>query len=53
VQRGFSWGDSPMGYNVGKMKRVFGLEFSGEEEIRKHVKWNLEMKKQITKESIK
>ena len=37
------WSDVPMMYNVGKMKRVFGLEFNGEDEIRKHVKWNLEM----------
>jgi hypothetical protein len=27
------------------MKRVFDLEFSGENEIRKHVKWNLDMAK--------
>jgi UDP-glucose 4-epimerase len=39
------WSDNPMGYNVGKMKRVFDLEFSGEDEIKKHVKWNLEMAK--------
>jgi UDP-glucose 4-epimerase len=37
------WGSDPMLYNVGKMKRVFGLEFTGEDEIRKHIKWNLEM----------
>jgi UDP-glucose 4-epimerase len=36
------WGDSPMKYNVGKMKRVFGLEFSGEAEIREHIKWCLQ-----------
>ncbi|MCL2634071.1 MAG: NAD(P)-dependent oxidoreductase [Oscillospiraceae bacterium] len=36
------WGE-PMLYNIEKMNRIFGLEFSGEDEIRKHVKWNLEM----------
>jgi UDP-glucose 4-epimerase len=36
------WGADPMLYNVAKMERVFGLSFSGEEEIRKHVKWCLE-----------
>lgn len=35
----------PMLYNVSKIKREFGLEFSGEDEIRKHVKWNLEESK--------
>ncbi|MDR2558058.1 MAG: NAD(P)-dependent oxidoreductase [Oscillospiraceae bacterium] len=37
------WGSTPMLYNVDKMKRVFGLEFTGEDEIRAHVKWNLEI----------
>jgi len=37
------WDDTPLLYNVGKMKRAFGLEFSGEDEIRKHVRWNLVM----------
>jgi UDP-glucose 4-epimerase len=37
------WSSTPTLYNVSKMKRGFGLEFSGEDEIRKHVKWNLEM----------
>jgi len=37
------WSSKPFMYDVGKMKRVFGLEWSGEDEIRKHVKWNLEM----------
>jgi UDP-glucose 4-epimerase len=39
------WDSTPMLYGVGKMKRVFGLEFTGEAEIRAHVKWNLEMAK--------
>ncbi|MCL2037069.1 MAG: NAD(P)-dependent oxidoreductase [Oscillospiraceae bacterium] len=37
-----NYGPEPMLYNVGKMKTTFGLEFKGEEEIRAHVKWNLE-----------
>jgi UDP-glucose 4-epimerase len=32
---------NPMLYNVGKMKKTFGLEFSGEDEIRKHIVWNI------------
>jgi UDP-glucose 4-epimerase len=32
----------PMLYSVAKIKEKFGLEFTGEEEMRKHVKWNLE-----------
>ncbi|MCL2638852.1 MAG: NAD(P)-dependent oxidoreductase [Oscillospiraceae bacterium] len=39
------WDSTPMMYSVSKLKRVFGLEFTGEDEIRKHVKWNLEMAK--------
>ena len=35
------WGSTPMMYNTDKIKRSFGLEFSGDAEIRKHVKWNL------------
>ncbi|MCL2698261.1 MAG: NAD(P)-dependent oxidoreductase [Oscillospiraceae bacterium] len=37
------WSSTPMMYGVGKMKRVFGLEFTGEDEIREHVKWNIKM----------
>jgi UDP-glucose 4-epimerase len=33
---------NPMLYNVEKIKKMFGLEFKSEDEIRKHVKWNLE-----------
>ncbi|MCL1866734.1 MAG: hypothetical protein FWF82_04925, partial [Oscillospiraceae bacterium] len=33
---------NPMMFGVGKIKEYFGLEFAGEDEIRKHVKWNLE-----------
>jgi UDP-glucose 4-epimerase len=31
----------PMLYNVCKIKEMFGLEFTGEDEIRKHIRWNL------------
>jgi len=37
------WDCVPMMYNVVKMKKVFGLEFTGEDELRKHMKWNLDM----------
>jgi UDP-glucose 4-epimerase len=37
------WSDTPLLYNVDKIKRIFGLTFTGEDEIRKHMKWNLEM----------
>jgi UDP-glucose 4-epimerase len=38
------WESTPvLTYNVKKMRQIFGLDFSGEDEIRKHVKWNLEM----------
>ncbi|MDR2590440.1 MAG: NAD(P)-dependent oxidoreductase [Oscillospiraceae bacterium] len=37
------WSSTPVIVNVEKVKREFGLEFTGEDEIRKHVKWNLEM----------
>jgi UDP-glucose 4-epimerase len=40
------WDSKPMMYSVAKMKKVFGLEFTGEDEIRAHVKWNLEMAKE-------
>jgi len=36
------WGSDPMLYGVGKIKEKFGLEFTGEDEIRKHIRWNLE-----------
>ena len=36
------WSSEGMLFNVNKIKQVFGLEFGGEDEIRKHVKWNLE-----------
>ncbi|MCL2755285.1 MAG: NAD(P)-dependent oxidoreductase [Oscillospiraceae bacterium] len=39
------WGADPMLYSVAKIKDKFGLEFTGEEEIRKHVRWNLEVSK--------
>ncbi len=29
-------------YNAGKMERVFGLSFEGDEELRAHVKWNMD-----------
>jgi UDP-glucose 4-epimerase len=33
---------NPMLYSVAKIKERFGLAFAGEDEIRMHVKWNLE-----------
>jgi UDP-glucose 4-epimerase len=36
------YGADPMLYGVGKIKEKFGLEFKGEDEIRNHVRWNLE-----------
>lgn len=35
------WGAEPMLFNVGKMEREFGLRFTGEDEIREHVRWCL------------
>ena len=32
----------PMMFSIKKMKENFGLEFPGEDEVRAHVKWNLE-----------
>lgn len=29
-------------YHVGKMERVFGLSFAGDEELRAHVQWNVD-----------
>jgi UDP-glucose 4-epimerase len=37
-----NYGDDPMLYSVAKINEKFGLEFDSEDEIRKHVKWNLE-----------
>jgi len=34
---------NPMLYNVEKIKREFGLEFAGEDAIREHIRWNLEV----------
>ena len=36
------YGEKPMMFSVEKVKSKFGLEFGGEDEIRKHIKWNLE-----------
>jgi UDP-glucose 4-epimerase len=36
-----NYGDTPMLYNVDKMKRDFGLSFDGTDELRKHVRWSL------------
>ncbi|MCL1789541.1 MAG: NAD(P)-dependent oxidoreductase [Oscillospiraceae bacterium] len=36
------YGETPMMFSVKKMKEVLGLEFTGEDAVRKHVKWNLE-----------
>lgn len=35
----------PSYYGVGKMQRVFGLSFNGDEELRDHVQWNLSRSK--------
>jgi len=35
------WGADPMLFNVSKMERVFGLTFTGEDDLRAHIKWNL------------
>lgn len=34
--------EQPMMFNVTKIKETFGLEFSGEDAVREHIKWNLE-----------
>jgi len=36
------WDSTPSLYSVEKVKRVFGYEFRGEDEIRAHMKWSLE-----------
>ena len=36
------WNPAPNLYQVAKIKDVFGLDFHGEEEIRAHVRWNLQ-----------
>ncbi|MCL1903454.1 MAG: NAD(P)-dependent oxidoreductase [Oscillospiraceae bacterium] len=36
------YGETPMMFSVKKMKDVLGLEFSGEDAVREHIKWNLE-----------
>jgi UDP-glucose 4-epimerase len=36
------YGDKPMMFSVKKIKETFGLEFVGEDEIRKHIRWNLQ-----------
>ncbi|MDR1569261.1 MAG: NAD(P)-dependent oxidoreductase [Oscillospiraceae bacterium] len=33
-------------YNVSKMERVFGLSFRGDEELREHIRWNIERAQQ-------
>ena len=35
------YGDIPMMFNVCKINDLFGLEFTGEDDIREHIKWNL------------
>lgn len=37
----------PSYYGVGKMERVFGLRFDGDEELLAHVAWNVERAKKI------
>ena len=33
---------TPSYYGVGKMERVFGLRFDGDEDLKDHVAWNIE-----------
>lgn len=40
-------------YNASKMERVFGLSFAGDEDLRAHVRWNIERaRKELNGESI-
>jgi UDP-glucose 4-epimerase len=36
------YGETPMMFSVKKMKDILGLEFTGEDKVREHIKWNLE-----------
>lgn len=37
----------PSYYNAGKMERVFGLAFQGDEDLRDHIQWNIGRARQI------
>jgi nucleoside-diphosphate-sugar epimerase len=37
----------PSYYNASKMERVFGLSFQGDEELKEHIKWNIERARKI------
>ncbi|MCL2070651.1 MAG: NAD(P)-dependent oxidoreductase [Oscillospiraceae bacterium] len=43
------YGETPMMFSVKKMKDVLGLEFTGESEVRKHIRWNLEQSLKLLK----
>jgi len=36
------WGAEPMMYNVKKMERDFGLSFDSQNDLRDHIKWNID-----------
>jgi UDP-glucose 4-epimerase len=42
VLNDLGWGAEPMMFDVGKMQGDFGLSFDSQENLRKHIKWNLE-----------
>jgi len=37
------WSEQPVLYNVKKMERDFGLSFDSQNDLRSHIKWNVEM----------
>jgi nucleoside-diphosphate-sugar epimerase len=40
-------------YNVSKMERIFGLSFDGDEDLREHVRWNVERsRKELSGDSV-
>ena len=44
---------TPSYYGVGKMERVFGLRFDGDEDLREHIAWNIERaRRELNGESV-
>ena len=41
VLNDLGWGEEPMMFNVDRMRQDFGLSFDSQENLRKHIKWNL------------
>lgn len=39
----------PSYYNAGKMERVFALSFQGDEDLKEHIRWNVERARRILK----